>query len=59
VADPYITDQSLKVVLLKHVAHQAVTLAQLHLAAIAGYHASRVLATVLQSRQRIVELLVN
>jgi hypothetical protein len=44
---------------VEHVAHQPVVLAQVQLVAVARDDAGRVLAAVLQHRQRVVQLLVD
>jgi hypothetical protein len=58
VADAVHSAQALHVLAAEHVAHQAVGLALLEHAVVAGHDARGVLAAVLQHRQRIVELLV-
>ena len=47
------------VALLEDVAHQAVLLAHEQLAFVAGHDAGGVLATMLQHRQRVIDLLVG
>jgi len=59
VADAHGTGEPSHVLLPEDVADQAVGLAEQDLALIAGHNPRRVLAAVLQDRQRIVEALIN
>ena len=55
----HIASQALHVMLLEHVTHQTVGFAHLRLLPVRGDHSSRILAPVLQHRQRVIEFLVD
>ena len=58
-ADADVARQPHHVTLTKHIAHEAIGLALLQALLTPGHDARRVLATVLQDRQRVVNRLVN
>lgn len=57
--DSHVAHKRLHVALLKDIAHQAIAFPQMQLVPLTGDHARGILATMLQHRQRIVELLIN
>jgi hypothetical protein len=58
-ADAHLADQPLHVLLQENVGDEAVTLPQEDVRTFAGDDTGRVLTTMLQDRQRIVELLID
>jgi hypothetical protein len=57
--DTHITMQAQHVSRVEGITHQAVTLAEVQMAAVTGHNACRILAAVLQYRQAVIDLLVD
>ena len=58
-ADTHIAPETQHVARVEHVTHQAVVLAQVQAFAFAGHDTGRILSTMLQNSQSIVDGLVN
>ena len=58
-SDTEIAEQGLHVLRLKHVAHQAVVLAQIYMPAVAGEYAGGILSAVLHHGQPVVDGLID
>ena len=58
-ADAEGADEALHVLLMEHIADQAVAFPEVQLVAVAGDDARRVLTAMLQHRKRVIELLID